>query len=109
MKAKFAKRAAAAQTMREPYWFPVVAESEQDKLREERAELEPQTHGWMARGREANLELGRLFIQIKATLKHGRRQPHRWLRISAAKGGKNDGQNKQKGEFEAHDEQDTLR
>jgi hypothetical protein len=81
----------------------------EDKSEARRFPVEPITFRLIASRRGANLELGRLFIQIKATLKHGRRQPHSLLKKSPAEGGKNDEQNKQKSEFEAPDEQDTLR
>jgi hypothetical protein len=57
---------------------------------EQLAVLGAQAHMWILRGREANLELGRLLLQIKAILKHGRRQPRSCLRESPAQEGKND-------------------
>ena len=89
--------------------FRRTKKSTEDKLTPRRGVLEPAAFRLIPSRREANLEVARLLMQIKAILKHGRRQPHGWLRESPAKGGKNDEQNKQKGEFEAHDEQDPLR
>jgi hypothetical protein len=46
-------------------------EGDEDKLTPERARLESHAFRLIARRREVNLELGRTFVQIKATLKHG--------------------------------------
>jgi hypothetical protein len=40
------------------------------------AELEAKAFDWIARGRPANIELGRVFNQIKALLKHGEWKPY---------------------------------
>jgi hypothetical protein len=46
-------------------------ESTQDKLQAERAALEDCAFQLIARRRELRMELGKTFIRIKATLKHG--------------------------------------
>ena len=40
------------------------------------AELEAKAFHWIARGREANIELGRVFNQIKNLLEHGMWEPY---------------------------------
>src|SRR6266705_1988928 len=50
----------------------VVAQFKADLL----AELESKAFQWIARGREANIELGRVFNQIKNLLEHGSWEPY---------------------------------
>jgi hypothetical protein len=53
------------------------AESIADKAKADRlAALDAQAFHWIARGREANRELGRIFNEIKSILKHGEWEPY---------------------------------
>jgi hypothetical protein len=53
------------------------AESIADKAKAEHlAALDVQAFHWIARGREANRELGRIFNEIKSILKHGEWEPY---------------------------------
>jgi hypothetical protein len=50
----------------------VAKQAKADRL----ATLDAQAFDWIARGRPANIELGRVFNQIKALLKHGEWKPY---------------------------------
>jgi hypothetical protein len=52
------------------------SENADHKLKDERAVLEAHAFGLIARRREVNIEIGRVFIRIKATLEHGRWKPY---------------------------------
>lgn len=54
--------------------FPRLAENDEEKLKAERAELETEAFAIIANFRKLRVELGRVFIRIKATLKHGQWQ-----------------------------------
>jgi hypothetical protein len=51
--------------------FPRLAESAEDKSKAERAALEAETFEMLGNYQKMKVELGRMFVRLKATLKHG--------------------------------------
>src|SRR6266566_5697678 len=50
----------------------IAAQAKADLL----ANLEAKAFEWIARGREANIELGRVFNQLKPLVEHGKWEPY---------------------------------
>ncbi len=64
----------------------VAAEQIEDRI----AELDATAFRWLARRREANIEIGRAFNELKKILGHGQWQPHfdekfaKWIKLRTA-------------------------